>query len=96
VRLAPARAPVATFVLLPTAWYYAVVLALPTLWELLRVPSLRRATLVAAVCLSVPLPLVNPLAELGAGPLIGPLMALQAAGMLGLLVVSLRAAREEV
>jgi hypothetical protein len=96
VRLPPARAPVATFVLLPTAWYYAVVLALPTVSELLRVPSLRRATLVAAVCLSVPLPLVNPLAELGAGPLIGPLMALQAAGMLGLLVLSLGAAREEV
>jgi hypothetical protein len=96
VRLAPARAPVATFVLLPTAWYYTVVLALPTVSDLLRVPSVRRATLVAALCLSVPLPVVNPLAELGAGPLIGPLMALQAAGMVGLLVVSLTAAREKV
>jgi hypothetical protein len=96
LRLAPARAPVATFVLLPTAWYYTVVLALPTLSQLLRVQSLRCATLVAAVCLSMPLPLVNPLVGLGAGPLIGPLMTLQAAGMLGLLVLSLTAAREEV
>ncbi len=96
VRLAPARAPIATFVLLPTAWYYSVVLALPTISELLRVPSLRRATLVAAVCLSVPLPLVNFLAGLGARLPMGLLLALQPAGMLGLLALSLRAAREEV
>jgi alpha-1,2-mannosyltransferase len=96
VRLAPARAPVATFVLLPTSWYYAVVLALPTVSELLRVPSLRHATLVAAVCLSVPLPLVTLLAGLDARTPQGLLLALQPAGMLGLLVLSLRAAREEV
>jgi alpha-1,2-mannosyltransferase len=96
LRLDPARAPVATFVLLPTAWYYAVVLALPTVSELLRIQRLRRATLVAAACLSVPLPLVNFLAGLGARPLIGLLLALQPAGMLGLLVLSLKAAREGV
>jgi len=96
LRLAPERAPVATFLLLPTAWYYAVVPALPTLSELLRVHSLRGATLVAAGCLSVPLPLVNFLVGLGARPLIGLLLALQPAGMLGLLVLSLMAAREEV
>jgi alpha-1,2-mannosyltransferase len=93
LRLAPARAPVATFLLLPTGWYYAVVLALPTMSELLRVPSLRRATLVAAVGLSVPLPLVNVLAGLGARPPMGLLLALQPAGMLGLLALSLMAAR---
>jgi alpha-1,2-mannosyltransferase len=95
VRLAPVRAPIATFVLLPTAWYYSVVLALPTISELLRVPNSRRATLVAAVGLSVPLPLVNFLAGLGATLPMGLLLALQPAGMLGLLALSLRAAGEE-
>src|SRR5262249_26585827 len=95
VRLPPARAPVATFVLLPTAWYYSVVLALPTMSELLRVPSLRRATLAAAAGLSVPLLLVNFLTKLVARPAIVFLLALQPAGMLGLLALSLRAAREK-
>ena len=90
------RAPIATFVLLPTAWYYSVVLALPTISELLRLPSSRRATLVAAVGLSVPLPLVNFLAGLGARLPMGLLLALQPAGMLGLLALSLSAARDEV
>jgi alpha-1,2-mannosyltransferase len=96
VRLAPTRAPVATFVLLPTAWYYAVVLALPTVSDLLRVPSLRRATLAAALCLSVPLPLVNLLVGLGARLPVALLLALQPAGMVGLLALSLRAEREEI
>src|SRR5262249_48452090 len=97
LRLAPARAPVATFVLLPPARYYAVVLELPTVSALLRAPSLRRATLVATVCLSVPLLLVNFLTRLGARPLIGLLLlAVQPAGMLGLLVLSLMEARQEV
>jgi alpha-1,2-mannosyltransferase len=96
LRLPPVRAPVATFLLLPTAWYYSVVLALPTISELLRVPSLRRATLAAAVSLSVPLPLVNALVGLGARVPMALVLALQPAGMLGLLALSLRAAREEV
>jgi len=96
VRLAPPRAPVATFVLLPTAWYYAVVLALPTVSDLLRVASRRRATLVAALCLSVPLPLVNLLVGLSARLPVALLLALQPAGMVGLLALSLNAEREEI
>src|SRR5262249_20743472 len=93
VRLPPARAPVATFVLLPTACSYSVVLALPTMSELLRVPSLRRAPLVTAIGLSISLPLVNLLVGLGARLPTVLLLALQPAGMLGLLALSLRAAR---
>jgi hypothetical protein len=53
------------------------------------------SALAAAVCLSRSLPLVNFLARLGARPSIGSLLAMQSAGMLGLLVLSLTAARAD-
>jgi hypothetical protein len=97
VRLAPERAPVATLVLLPTAWYYTAVLVLPTIVDLTRVRALRRTALVAAACVSASLPLINFLVGRGAGMLpMALLLAMQPVGTLGLLALSLRAAREEV
>jgi hypothetical protein len=96
VRLAPARAPIATFVLLPTAWYYPVVLALRTISELLRVLRLRardaggrRGPLGAAAAGQLPGGTEREAAD-GSPP-----GTSAGGGMLGLVALSQRAAGEE-